>query len=106
MNQLYTLLIIPMSAYGFATAVQMTRGIHLNIKPFNCKFCLSFWFSLIAYLVLGVSIAYAVICAFYTAFIAHFLKIIEDKLLESKYDAPDLSGTSDSGGNDDKNKEE
>jgi hypothetical protein len=102
MNQVYTLLIIPMSAYSFATAVQMTRGIHLNIKPFNCKFCLSFWFSLIAYLVLGTSIAYAILCAFYVAFIAHFLKIIEDKLLESKYPEPDLSGSLDLGGQDDK----
>ena len=103
MNQLYQLIIIPLSAYSFATAVQMSRGVYLNFKPFNCKFCLSFWFSLFAYIILGTSVIYSILCAFYVAFVAHFLKILEDKLLESKFEEPDLTSSSNSGGQNDTN---
>jgi hypothetical protein len=36
-----------LGAYGFSTAVQILRGNYLNFKPFNCRFCLSYWYSLI-----------------------------------------------------------
>lgn len=39
---------------------------HFNFKPFNCVLCLSFWFSIVLYISVGISPVYAV----YTAFIA------------------------------------
>jgi hypothetical protein len=39
---------------------------HFNYKPFNCVLCLSFWVSMVVYILFGVSPVYAV----YTAMVA------------------------------------
>lgn len=82
------LLIIPLAAYGFGTAIQMLRGTWLNIKPFNCKGCLSFWFSIFIYVymsTLGIDkYTNAFVYGLFVYCIASFLKLIEDKMIGSK----------------------
>lgn len=75
------ILIISLAAYGFATSVQMLRGTYLNFKPFNCKFCMSFWSSLIYLYFLNFTINQIILYPFFVACIANFLKLIEDKII-------------------------
>jgi len=80
------MLILLFAAYGFATAVQLSRGPYLNFKPFNCKFCLSFWFSLFVIFVfyttgtLRDAAIYSIIHAFAIAGGVAVIKVVEDKL--------------------------
>lgn len=82
------LLIIPLAAYGFGIAIQMLRGKYLNFKPFDCKFCLSFWFSSIVYLYMvlfGIDkYTNVFIYGLFVACIANFLKLIEDKIIGTR----------------------
>lgn len=81
---LTNIIIISLSAYGFSTAIQMIRGTKLSFRPFNCHFCLSFYFGLICYPFFTdiniKSVILIVIYSFTTSCIVYFLKLIEDRL--------------------------
>ena len=73
-------IILALAGYGFATAVQMLRQDKLNFKPFNCYFCLSYWFSFLYILLFSFKINTIIIVPFAIACLSIFLKLIEDKL--------------------------
>lgn len=72
------------AAYAFSLAFQMIRGNYLNFKPFNCRFCMSFWFAFIVNFIINHSIQNSVEISFLSALaiagVCNFLKLIEEKL--------------------------
>lgn len=79
LDVLIRLLILAISSYGFASAVIAIKGRYLDFKPFNCKFCLSFWFSLAVSLSYGFTLLDSIVASFFTASVSVFLKILEEK---------------------------
>lgn len=86
--------LLSFAAYGFATAVQMIRGTRFNKKPWNCKFCLSFWIALIWYLYEQPfdfnHLVTDTIYSFTVACISYFLMRIDDKLQQTGLMPPDF----------------
>jgi len=86
--KLEVLIIFILSAYGFASAVEITPfpgkllGWLKRHKPFSCFLCLAFWFSFFfAYCYYQLRLGHAVFLAFMSCGGATFLKYIELRLL-------------------------
>lgn len=86
---LQLVIFLSLASYAFATAVRMSIGtlewdVYFDWKPFNCKFCLSFWFALIAMIICGQRVISSVLYAFASTCLCHFIKLFEDRLTKSE----------------------
>ena len=73
-------LIISIASFSFATAIQMLRGNFINFKPFNCKFCLSFWFSTIVFFYNNpYDVIQNIVLSFAVSGVCYIIKLIEDR---------------------------
>lgn len=73
------------AAYGFAVAVQIIRGHRLNIKPFNCRPCLSWWFILMIVIFLKpITIENLIVTPLAVAGCVYLLTQIEERLITFK----------------------
>lgn len=74
-------IIVTLAAYGFYTAVQMLRGKYLNFKPFNCKLCLSFYFTILYIAIFSFTLPKIAILPFAVSGTVYFIGIIENRLI-------------------------
>lgn len=74
------IVLLSFAAYAFYTAVQMIRGEYLNFKPFNCKLCLSYWFTLAYIIIFDFTIMNIILIPLAVSGIVYFIGLIEDRL--------------------------
>lgn len=84
LNFLELITVLGLAGYGFGTAFQMIRKDKLNFKPFNCIFCLTYWFAFLYILIFHCKIKLIILAPFGASAIAGFLKLIEDRLTHYK----------------------
>jgi len=75
-----SLLVVAVSSYGFAVAVQTLRGRHLEFKPFSCRLCLSWWFSFLYVLFTAKDLVSAVLYGFFSVFVSYMVGLLEPKV--------------------------
>lgn len=86
---LQLVIFLSLASYAFATAVRMSIGtfrweVYFDFKPFNCKFCLSFWFSFFAMIICGQKLIDSILYSFASTCLCHFMKLYEDRLTKSE----------------------
>jgi len=84
MLNIWWLIVLGISAYGFYHAVNVLRGGKLNFKPFNCAICLSFWYSLIVILLIDFRLTNIIVMSLFAVGVTDIVKTITDRLTEVK----------------------
>jgi hypothetical protein len=86
---LQLVIFLALASYTFATAIRIGIGTfgwdkYFDFKPFNCKFCLSFWFALVALIICGQRLIDCILYALASTCLCHFMKLYEDRLTKSE----------------------